>query len=219
MLQGVRAPLARALAPLGAALVRAGVSPDAVTLIGTVGVSVGALAFYPGGHFLVGTLIITAFVFSDMLDGALARARGGGTRWGAFLDSSLDRVADAAIFSGLALYFAGRGADNRLAALAMYCLVAGMLTSYVRARAEGLGLRADVGIAERTERLVVILIATGLSGLLHYPPLLAGALWLLAVASTVTVAQRFVVVYRQVADDRRPALETLPDAGPQVPRR
>jgi CDP-diacylglycerol---glycerol-3-phosphate 3-phosphatidyltransferase len=204
MLHVVRAPLARALMPIGGALARAGVSPDVVTLLGTVGVSAGALACYPSGRFVTGTLIITAFVFSDMLDGAVARARGGGSRWGAFLDSSLDRVGDAAIFSGLALYFAGVGNDNRLAALALYCLVAGLLTSYVRARAEGLGLRADVGIAERTERLVVILFATGLSGLFDYPPLLDGALWLLAAASTVTVVQRFVVVHRQVAGDAVP---------------
>ncbi|MEP6464250.1 MAG: phosphatidylinositol phosphate synthase [Frankiaceae bacterium] len=200
----MRAPLARALTPVGAALARAGVRPDAVTLLGTLGVSAGALAFYPSGKFLVGSIVITVFAFSDMLDGALARARGGGSRWGAFLDSSLDRVGDAAIFGGLALYFAGHGNDNRLAAVAMYCLVAGMLTSYVRARAEGLGLRADVGIAERSERLILILTATGLSGLLDYPPLLAGALWLLAAASTVTVFQRFITVHRQVAGDPLP---------------
>lgn len=214
MLKVVRAPLARALTPLGAALARAGVSPDAVTLIGTVGVSAGALACYPSGQFLVGTLIITGFVFSDMIDGALARARGGGSRWGAFLDSSLDRVGDSAIFGSLALYFGGRGNDNTLAAVALYCLVASMLTSYVRARAEGLGMRADVGIAERTERLVVILTATGLSGLLDYPPLLAAALWLLAVASTITVVQRFVVVHRQAAGDPVPGS----GAGPEVPQ-
>ena len=218
MLNGVRAPLARALAPLGVALARAGVSPDVVTIIGTLGVSAGALGCYPRGNFVGGTLIITFFVFADMLDGALARARGGGSRWGAFLDSSLDRVGDAAIFSGLALYYAGRGDDNLLTAVAVYCLVAGMLTSYVRARAEGLGLRADVGIAERSERLIVILVATGLSGLLDYPPLLAGALWLLAAASTVTVVQRFVAVHRQVASD--PVPEPVPVPGPtsEVPR-
>lgn len=217
MLNVVRAPLARALAPVGAALARTGISPDAITLIGTVGVSVGALAFYPSGRFLAGTLIITGFVFSDMLDGALARARGGGTRWGAFLDSSLDRVGDAAIFGGLALYFAGRGEDNTLAALAIYCLVAGMLTSYVRARAEGLGLRADVGIAERTERLILILTATGFAGLLDYLPLIGGALWLLAAASTVTVLQRFLAVRRQVAAD--PVPQPAPYSGPEVPHR
>jgi CDP-diacylglycerol---glycerol-3-phosphate 3-phosphatidyltransferase len=204
MLNVVRAPIARALMPVGTALAKAGVSPDAVTLIGTVGVSAGALVFYPQGRFLAGTVVITLFVFSDMVDGALARARGGGSRWGAFLDSSLDRVGDAAIFGGLVLYYSGRGADNRLAAVALYCLVTGLLTSYVRARAEGLGLRADVGIAERSERLIVILVAVGLSGLLDFPLLRVWALWLLAVASTVTVVQRFVVVRRQVVGDPVP---------------
>lgn len=216
MLQAVRAPLARALTPIGAGLARAGVSPDAITLIGTVGVVAGALACYPSGRFVMGSLIITFFAFSDMLDGAVARARGGGTRWGAFLDSSLDRVGDAAIFGGLTLYFGGRGNDNTLAAVALYCLVTGMLTSYVRARAEALGLRADVGIAERTERLIVILSATGFSALLGYPALLAGGLWLLAVASTITVLQRFLAVRRQVADD--PAPTPGPTPATEAPR-
>jgi phosphatidylglycerophosphate synthase len=197
MLHVVRAPVARLLEPAGTALARAGVSPDVVTLVGTVGVSAGALVFYPRGSFFLGTVVITAFVFSDMLDGALARARGGGTRWGAFLDSSLDRVGDAAVFGGLVLYYAGRGADPALAALALFCLVAGALTSYVRARAEGLGMRCDVGIAERSERLITILVATGLSGLFDAPWLRVAALWLLAVASTVTVLQRFAFVRRQ----------------------
>lgn len=199
MLNLVRAPIARALVPLGARLARLGVSPDAITLVGTIGVSAGALGFYPRGSFLAGTLVITAFVFADLLDGALARARGGGTRWGAFLDSSLDRVGDAAVFGGLVLYYAGRGADPTLAALALYCLVAGALTSYVRARAEGLGMRANVGVAERSERLIVILVATGLSGIFDAPVLRVAALWLLAAASSVTVVQRFAVVRRQAA--------------------
>ncbi len=197
MLNVVRAPIARALAPVGSALDRLGVSPNAVTLIGTAGVAVGALGFYPRGSFLWGTLFITCFVFSDMVDGAVARARGGGSPWGAFLDSTLDRVGDAAVFGGLLLWYAGRGDDLVLAAVALWCLVAGALTSYIKARAEGLGLRCDVGIAERSERLITILVATGFSGLLHLPVLRAGALWLLAVATAVTVAQRLVEVRRQ----------------------
>lgn len=205
MLKLVRAPLGRALGPIGSALDRAGVSPDAITVVGTVGVTATALVCYPQGRFVLGTVIISILALSDMLDGAVARARGGGSRWGAFLDSSLDRVGDAAIFGGLVLYYAGRGDDDRLAALALYCLVAGALTSYVRARAEGLGLRADVGIAERSERLVLILTATGFSGLLDLPALRVWALWLLAAAITVTVVQRFVVVRRQVAADSVPS--------------
>lgn len=197
MLNVVRAPIARALLPAGSALHRLGVSPDVVTLVGTAGVSVGALVFYPRGSFLWGTVFITCFVFSDMLDGAVARAGGGGSRWGAFLDSTLDRIGDAAVFGGLLLWYAGRGDDLLLAAVALWCLVAGALTSYIKARAESLGVRCDVGIAERSERLITILVATGLSGLFHLPVLRIGALWVLAVATTVTVGQRLVEVRRQ----------------------
>ncbi len=197
MLNVVRAPIARALAPVGVALNRRGVSPDVVTVIGALGVSVGALAFYPRGVFFWGTIFITCFVFSDMVDGAVARARGGGSQWGAFLDSTLDRVGDAAVFGGLLLWYAGRGDDQLLAAVTLWCLVAGALTSYIKARAEGLGLRCDVGIAERSERLITILVATGLSGLFNLPAIRIGALWVLAVATTVTVGQRLVEVRRQ----------------------
>lgn len=197
MLNVVRAPIARALAPVGIALNQRGVSPDVVTVIGTLGVSVGALAFYPRGAFFWGTIFITCFVFSDMVDGAVARARGGGSQWGAFLDSTLDRVGDAAVFGGLLLWYAGRGDDQLLAAVALWCLVAGAITSYIKARAEGLGLRCDVGIAERSERLIIILVATGLSGLFNLPALRVGALWVLAIATTVTVGQRLVEVRRQ----------------------
>lgn len=201
MLGLVRAPLGRLLLPVGRRLADAGVSPDVITVVGTVGVSAGALAFYPRGSFLVGTLVITLFVFSDMLDGAVARARGGpDSPWGAFLDSSLDRVADAAIFGAVALWYAGRGDDLLLCGLALYCLVSGLLTSYVKARAEGLGLRCDVGIAERSERLIVILAGCGLSGIFGLPLIRVVALWLLAVASTVTVAQRLVTVRRQATE-------------------
>lgn len=199
MLSAVRAPLARALAPVGAALARVGVSPDMVTVVGTLGVSFGALAFYPRGSFFVGTLVITFFVFSDMLDGAVARARGGGTVWGAFLDSTLDRVGDAAVFGGLVLWYAGRGDDPLLAAVALWCLSASLLISYIRARAEGLGMTCAVGVAERSERLIVILVATGFSGLLHLPVLRIAALWVLAVGTTVTVLQRLWTVRRQSA--------------------
>jgi CDP-diacylglycerol--glycerol-3-phosphate 3-phosphatidyltransferase len=138
---------------------------------------------------------ITIFVLSDLVDGALARARGITGPWGAFLDSSLDRVADSAVFAGLIWWFAREGKPVLLG-LCIFCLVAGNLVSYTRARAEGLGLRADVGIAERAGRTIVILTATGLSGL-GIPFVQAVGLWLLAVASAITVGQRFAVVYQQ----------------------
>ncbi len=192
-----RAFFAKVLTPVARALAAAGVSPDVVTLVGTLGVSVGALAFYPRGEFFWGTVFITAFVFSDMVDGAMARLANTPSRWGAFLDSSLDRVGDAAIFAGITLWWAGEGDSMLNAALALYCLVVGSLISYVKARAEGLGMTADVGIAERADRLVLVLVMTGLSGLFDLPLLQLAALWILAVAGTVTVAQRVLVVRRQ----------------------
>ncbi len=183
--------------PIGGLLLKLGVSPDAVTLVGTLGVSAAALWFFPRGQLLVGVLVITAFVFSDMIDGWMARESGRTSTFGAFLDSTLDRVGDAAVFAGLALYFVGPGDSMLYLCLALVCLVSGSLTSYARARAEALGFTAKVGIAERADRLVSILVMTGFSGMFDLPILLYVTLWALAIASTVTVVQRIWVVRRQ----------------------
>ncbi len=195
-----RAFFTRLLGPVASLLVRLGVSPDVVTLVGTLGVSGAALWFYPRGQFLAGTLVITAFVFSDTLDGIMARSSNRSSAWGAFLDSTLDRLADAAVFGGLLLYYAGRDDDRSdvMAALALACLVFGQVTSYARARAEGLGMTANVGIAERAERLVVVLVTVGLTGLFDLPEVvLEVVLALLAAASVVTVVQRMLTVRSQ----------------------
>ena len=103
MLERFRQFWTNLLSPIANALLRVGVTPDAVTIVGTIGVSAGALWFFPRGQFFVGVLFITAFVFSDMIDGNMARSSGQSSKWGAFLDSTLDRIADAAIFGGLVL--------------------------------------------------------------------------------------------------------------------
>ncbi|GAB7005626.1 CDP-alcohol phosphatidyltransferase family protein [Nocardioides sp. AN3] len=185
------------LAPIVNLLIRLNVSPDAVTLVGTAGVCVGALAFFPRGHLLGGVVFITCFVFSDLIDGAMARKTGRSSSFGAFLDSTLDRIGDGAIFGGLALYFAGPGDDRLYLWLTMICLVMGSVTSYARARAESLGYTAQVGIAERSDRLVAILVMTGLGALLGLPILMEVTIWALAIASTVTVAQRILTVRKQ----------------------
>jgi CDP-diacylglycerol---glycerol-3-phosphate 3-phosphatidyltransferase len=193
-----RPALARATHPVGVALARTGVTPNAITVIGTLGVAGGALGFYPRGEFFWGTVVITVFVLFDMFDGAVARVTGSTSRFGAFLDSNMDRVSDAAVFSGLIVCFAGRDRhDTLLLGLALYCLITGTLVSYARARAEGVGLTASVGIAERGERLLVALVAIGLDGL-GVPYVLAAGLWVLSFVSTVTVVQRYVAVWRQV---------------------
>ena len=192
-----REQVGRVTEPVARRLVAWGVTPDALTVIGTIGVSGGALGFYPRGHFLAGTLVITAFVFSDLLDGAVARVRGSSGKWGAFLDSTMDRIGDGAIFGALALWYAGNGDSTTYCALALYDLVAGAVTSYTKARAESLGLTCNVGIAERPERLIAILVLTGFAGIFDQPVLIKVALWGLAVPTTITVIQRIVEVRRQ----------------------
>lgn len=204
-----RPQIARVLEPLGRRLARTGLSPDVITIVGTLGVTAGALAFYPFGRLFWGTIAITLFVFSDMLDGLLARARGVSSPWGAFLDSSSDRVGDAAIFGGLVLWFAGGGHSMTMVAVTLYCLAAGATISYVKARAEGLGFTCNVGIAERGERLVIVLAAAGLSGL-GVPYLLPAALWLLAALTTITVIQRLVHVHRQTIPTSAPRPRSAP---------
>lgn len=197
MLERFRAYWARLMAPVARLLLRLGVSPDAVTFVGTLGVAAGALIFFPQGKLAIGVVVVTVFVFSDMVDGQMARLSDRTSSWGAFLDSTLDRIGDAAVFAGLVLWFAGGGDSLWLAALALYCLVMGNLTSYARARAESLGMQAKGGIAERADRLVLILVATFFADAFDFLPLLVAALVLLAVASTVTVVQRMVGVRRQ----------------------
>ena len=185
------------LAPIVNLFIKLGVSPDAVTLVGTIGVVAGALVFFPQGELLIGVLVITAFVFSDLVDGAMARRLGSTSKFGAFFDSTLDRIGDGAIFGGLVLYFAGPGDNYLYLCLSLYCLLMGAVTSYARARAESLGLDAKGGLAERADRLVAILVATGLSGLFDLPVLLYVTLWVLALANTQTVLLRVLMVRRQ----------------------
>jgi CDP-diacylglycerol---glycerol-3-phosphate 3-phosphatidyltransferase len=212
MLDRFRAFWTRLFTPIVDLLLRLGVSPDAVTLVGTLGVVAGAVVFFPRGDLLVGVLVITAFVFSDLIDGAMARKSGRVSPFGAFLDSTLDRIGDAAIFGGLAMYYVGPGDNDAFAALGIYCLTMGAVTSYARARAEALGMHAKVGIAERADRLVSILVITGLADIAHLLGAGDRALWaipvtlaLLAVASTVTVVQRILVVREQARTPEHPA--------------
>jgi len=194
-------------APLANLLLRLGVKPDHVTIVGTLGVCFGALFFFPRGELLIGVLFITAFVFSDIMDGYMARQSGQSSKWGAFLDSTLDRFGDAAIFGGLAIYYTTVHAEVDLGDARMYfylslaCLILGSITSYARARAEALGMQAKGGIAERSDRLVSILVMTGFNGLFDAAFLTEITLWALAVASAITVVQRMLIVHKQAVAD------------------
>ena len=197
-----RAFFTRLFTPPARLLLRWGVAPDAVTIVGTLGVVVGALVFFPQGELFWGTMFITAFVFSDVLDGVMARVAGSSGRWGNFLDSTLDRVQDAAVFLGLTVWFLGAGDHELTGVLAAVCMALGMLVSYARAKAEALGSECNTGIAERAERLVVTLVFAGLVGLGVTVWALTVVLGLLAVASAITVAQRVATVHRQSRAER-----------------
>lgn len=194
------------LAPVGAGLHRLGITPNAITVAGTVGSVASALAFFGTGTFFWGVVAVTVFVLFDLLDGAVARAGQGGSRFGAVLDSTLDRVADAGIFAGLIWWFAGPGDRRDLVAAAVLALILGQLVPYVRARAEGLGISASVGVGERAERLIVVLVGIGLAGV-GIPIALPIALWLLVALGIITVGQRLAAVHR--------APDPLPDPEPE----
>ncbi|GAA3762674.1 CDP-alcohol phosphatidyltransferase family protein [Plantactinospora mayteni] len=190
-----RAGMTRVVEPIARTLLRVGVTPNAVTVAGTLGVVVGSIVLGARGYLVAGALVVTFFALTDLLDGTMARMRGGSSRFGAFLDSSMDRVSDGAVFGAVAYWLATQD-DHVGVAAALICLVAGGLVSYVKARAEGLGMTCNVGIAERTERLLIVGVGGLLTGLgLDWA--LVTALWLLAAVSVFTVGQRMTHVYRQ----------------------
>ena len=179
--------------PVAKFLLKLGLTPNSVTLIGTAGISVSALVFFPRGEFFVGTLVILLFVFSDLIDGNMARISGRINPAGAFLDSTLDRVTDAALFSAVIIYYAN--IDSWFLYPALIAGVSAQLTSYVKAKAESLDITINSGIAERAERIILLLVGTGFQALgLDFA--LNIAILTLAVLSTITVLQRLVVAYQ-----------------------
>lgn len=192
--RGVQATL---FTPLARLLLRLRVSPNAVTVAGTLLTTGLALWLLPTNHLVAGSLLLGVMVLTDSVDGLMARLAGSDSPYGAFLDSTLDRVADAAIFAGVLFWFyAHTDGPWRPAGMiaATACLALGSIVSYARAKAEALGVRASVGIAERADRIVVVLVAALLTGLGLPAAVLAVALALLAGASLVTVVQRMAAV-------------------------
>jgi CDP-diacylglycerol--glycerol-3-phosphate 3-phosphatidyltransferase len=199
MLERFRGVWAMIMTPPARFLNRIGVSPDAVTIVGTAGVMLGALVCFPQGGLWQGVVVVTLFVFADMLDGQMAKLSGRASSWGAFLDSSLDRIGDAAVFGGLLLYFSAHRQSPTWAAVAFAALALGQLTSYVKARAESLGFTCTGGLAARADRLVLILAGTLLAGF-GVPYVLEVVLSVLAVAGAITVVQRVMQVRRQARE-------------------
>src|ERR1700722_18763871 len=192
MLNFLRPVFARLFNPIVQGLARTPVTPNMITVAGTVGVSAAALWLFPIGELFPGAFTATCFVFTDMLDGQLARIKGNSGKYGAFLDSTMDRFADAAIFGGITIWF--MRTNHLLAVVSLFCLAAGLSVSYVKARAEGLGLNADVGLIERPERMIIGLTSIGLSGL-GIPYVLPIGMWGLAAGTALTLCQRMRAVY------------------------
>ena len=181
--------------PIARAFLRIGLTPNVVTIIGTAGTTITALVLLPMGHLVVGSLVLGVLVLTDSIDGIMVRETKTSSTYGAFLDSTLDRVSDAAIFSGVLLWFLFQS-DGAWQLTGIFttlaCLIFGALVPYVRAKAESVGVDASVGIAERADRIVVVLVAALLTGLGVPAPVMAVLLGLLAVLSLVTVLQRIL---------------------------
>lgn len=182
----------RAITPVSRFALALGLTPNAVSLVGAMGAVASALYFYPRGQLFIGTLVITLFVLSDLFDGTMARLTNAeGTRWGSFVDSTLDRATDAALLVGLALYTVER--DKVLTLALLLALITGFLVPYIRAKAESLGIDCEVGVAERTERLIIILVSAGLEGL-GVPFIFVISIWILVFLGIVTIIQRTLTV-------------------------
>lgn len=187
-----REGVARGTTPVARAFLRAGFTADGVTIVATAAAVVASLTLFPTGRLFAGTLVIWFFVMFDLVDGAMARESGGGSRFGAVLDATCDRISDGAVFCGLAWWAAFGLHSSPLVAATLICLVTSQVISYIKARAEASGLRGDGGFIERPERLIIVLVGAGLSDLPVFPLpwALHIAMWLLAAASLITCAQR-----------------------------
>jgi len=190
----IKAPVVRVITPLCRGLLKIGITANWVSALGGLGSTISAIAFFSHGNYFWGMVVTLFFILFDLLDGTLARmSESGGSRWGALLDSTLDRISDAAVLGSLT-YFLMKTHD-RLVPLLIIALVAGGLVSYIKARAEGLGIECNGGLAERTDRLIIIFVALGFAGL-GVPYILAVGVWILVVASIYTVFERLAIVYR-----------------------
>jgi CDP-diacylglycerol--glycerol-3-phosphate 3-phosphatidyltransferase len=190
----IKEPVTRVITPLCRWLLKIGVSANLISAIGGLGASVSAIAFFTHGNYFWGMVVTLFFILFDLLDGTLARmSKSGGSTWGALLDSTLDRISDAAVL-GSVTYFLMKSHD-RLVPVLIIALVAGGLVSYIKARAESLGIECNGGFAERTDRLIIIFVALGFAGL-GVPYILAVGAWILALASAYTIFERLAIVYR-----------------------
>ena len=213
MFEKLRKPWKRIINPIAKFLVLMGVTANMVTVAGAIGTVVVGVLTGLTGWLLPGAVVLTVLVIFDSLDGSVAALTTGGTKFGAFLDSTLDRIADWAVLVGVIIYFLrviidgvlqGFSAPNYTAWIGMLCALLGVMTSFVtsyaRARAESVGFEAKNGIATRSDRLVIILVAMALTGATHADIWLTIGMALLALLGLITVWQRIHTVYRQMRE-------------------
>lgn len=216
MLEHLRAPFKKLIAPLAKALISIGLTANAVTVIGTIGTIVVAFVTGITGWLFAGAVVLTLLVLADSLDGSIAKLTTGGTQFGAFLDSTLDRIADWALLAGVIVFFIlhadwwydiSRSSPDYISwvgvGAAMVSMMTSFVTSYARARAESVGFEVKNGIATRADRLVIILVGMAITGLTHHGLWLAIDMVLLAVLGVATVFQRVLEARRQMAAGHR----------------
>jgi len=194
--QAVRDGFVKLVGPFARALIRWGVSPNTITTVGALVVIASAVAFGMGKIHWGGALLLASGIF-DILDGQVARNGNRASTFGAFYDSTLDRVGETAVFLGIAVWFAQGGVP------AARMPLASMLVSYTRARAEGLGLECKVGIAQRAERFVVLGVSTVVFGAGREGALLFWIVVVLAAVTAITVVQRVIYVAQRTETAKR----------------
>ncbi len=186
----------RIISPVARFFLRIGLTPNSVTAVGALCVMGSAVYFFPRGNFFVGTLVISFFMLSDLFDGAMARISSqGASKWGGFLDSTVDRVSDSSILFAVCIYLIDK--DDQLSILYLVAIITGMLIPYIRAKAESMSIECSGGIAERTERAIIVLVGIGLHGLGVSYALTISA-WLLAILGVITTCQRLLIVKRAI---------------------
>ena len=223
-LSELRSVFQRGLSPLVEFLVRNEVSPNAITTFGTFATVVGG-GFYARGHIMLAGWIVGLSAFCDLLDGLVARRSGRSSAFGAFYDSTLDRVADGAVLGGLAIFFARNGVHHKIpdfmstpmVSVILLGIIGSFLTSYTRARAEGLGIDAQVGIIQRPERIVLLSAPQAFFALAFNGWVLMAICAFLTVTAWITVVQRVAFVYRVTgATERGSALPITRPSGSGV---
>jgi len=207
-----RRPAAVIVEPLARALLKTGVSPNTVTVAGAAVTIAITVVLIPTGHLVWAAVLSGLFAAFDMIDGTMARLRGGGTRFGATLDATCDRITDGALFAAITWWLIySYDAHPSLVVAAFTVLVSSQVISYVKARGEASGFRMVGGLIERPERLIIGLVGVGLQGF-GVPYAIDVAIWVLAAGSVITVIQRLMLANR---DDR--ARETIaPPAGAEA---